>query len=131
MPRRMTLSGSMRRISRPSNTMLPLCGSMTPQIVFSTVVLPAPLAPRIVTTPPCGTSKDTPRMATIGPYQVSTLATVRIGSGMARSASEIGANHLGMALDLPRSAESERTTVVQRQDPVRNGRNEFHVVLDH
>ena len=66
-PSRITLSGSMRWISRPSKTTLPFCGSMTPQMVFRTVVLPAPLAPRIVTMPPCGTSNETPRMAMIGP----------------------------------------------------------------
>ena len=46
---------------------LPFCGSITPEMVFSTVVFPAPLAPRIVTMSPCGTSKDTPRIAMIGP----------------------------------------------------------------
>jgi hypothetical protein len=57
----------MPRISRPSNSTLPFCGSMTPLTVFSTVVLPAPLAPRMVTMPPFGTSKETPRIARIGP----------------------------------------------------------------
>src|SRR6516164_2147154 len=131
MPRRVTLSGSMRPISRPSKTTLPFCGSMTPQIVFSAVVLPAPLAPRMATTPPRGTSKETPRMAAIGPYQVSTLLTRRIGSAMARSAPEIGADHLGMGHDLARRAGGYRTAVVQRQDSVRHGRDQFHVVLDH
>ena len=67
MPSRITLSGSMRWISRPSNTTLPFCGSMTPHTVLSTVVLPAPLAPRMVTMPPFGTSNETPRIAMIGP----------------------------------------------------------------
>ena len=67
MPSRITLSGSMRWISRPSKTTLPFCGSMTPQTVLSTVVLPAPLAPRMVTMLPCGTSNLTPRIAMIGP----------------------------------------------------------------
>ena len=67
MPSRMTLSGSMRWISRPSKVTDPFCGSMTPQAVLSTVVLPAPLAPRMVTMLPVGTSNETPRMAMIGP----------------------------------------------------------------
>src|ERR1700737_2691532 len=131
MPRRATLSGSMRRISRPSKITLPFCGSITPQIVFSAVVLPAPLAPRMATMPPRGTSKETPRMAAIGPYQVSTLLTLRIVSGMARSASEIGAYHLGMGLHLVRCAGGYRLAVVQRQHPVRHRGDQFHVVLDH
>ena len=40
---------------------------MTPHTVFSTVVLPAPLAPRMVTMLPLGTSNETPRIAMIGP----------------------------------------------------------------
>ena len=67
MPSRMTLSGSRLRISRPSNSTLPFCGSMTPLTVFSTVVLPAPLAPRMVTMLPSATSNETPRIAMIGP----------------------------------------------------------------
>ena len=54
-------------ISRPSNVTVPFCGFITPDTVLSTVVFPAPLAPRTVTMPPRGTSKLTPRMAMIGP----------------------------------------------------------------
>ncbi len=41
--------------------------SITPEIVFINVVLPAPFAPRIDTIRPGCTSKDTPRIAMIGP----------------------------------------------------------------
>ena len=54
-------------ISRPSKVTVPFWGSMTPETVLSTVVLPAPLAPRMVTMAPRFTSKLTPRMAMIGP----------------------------------------------------------------
>jgi hypothetical protein len=40
---------------------------MTPEMVFRMVVLPAPLAPRMVTMPPSGTLKLTPRKAMTGP----------------------------------------------------------------
>ena len=40
---------------------------MTPEIVLRIVVLPAPLAPRMVTMAPAGTLKLTPRIAMIGP----------------------------------------------------------------
>ncbi len=66
-PRRTTRSGSIPWISRPSKTTVPFCGSITPDTVFSTVVFPAPLAPRIVTMVPLSTEKLTPRMAMIGP----------------------------------------------------------------
>jgi len=54
-------------ISRPAKLTVPFCGSMTPETVLRIVLLPAPLAPRIVTTVPSGTVKLMPRMAMIGP----------------------------------------------------------------
>ena len=46
---------------------VPFCGSITPDTVLRMVVFPAPLAPRMVTMDPRGTSKLTPRMAMTGP----------------------------------------------------------------
>ena len=57
----------MRWISRPSKTTVPFCGSITPDTVLRIVVLPAPLAPRMVTIALDGTAKLTPRIARIGP----------------------------------------------------------------
>jgi hypothetical protein len=54
-------------ISRPANVTVPFCGSITPDTVLRMVVLPAPLAPRMVTMAPSGTAKLTPRMAMMGP----------------------------------------------------------------
>ena len=67
MPSRVTLSGSMPWISRPANVTVPFWGSITPETVLRIVLLPAPLAPRIVTIERSGTAKLTPRMAMIGP----------------------------------------------------------------
>ena len=67
MPSRTILSASMRWIGLPRNSIEPFCGSSTPEMVFSIVVLPAPLAPSTVTILPRGTSRLTPRMAMIGP----------------------------------------------------------------
>ena len=57
----------MRWIGLPMNSIEPFCGSRMPEIVFSTVVLPAPLAPKSVTMRPRGTSSEMPRIAMIGP----------------------------------------------------------------
>jgi hypothetical protein len=46
MPSRITLSGSMRWISRPSNTTLPFCGSITPDTVLSTGRLAGAVGPQ-------------------------------------------------------------------------------------
>jgi hypothetical protein len=66
-PRRITLSGSRPWIGVPSKITVPFWGSITPDTVRRIVVLPAPLAPRMVTMEPRGTAKLTPRMAMIGP----------------------------------------------------------------
>ena len=58
-PRRATRSGSSPWMGRPSSVTLPFCGSMTPETVLRMVVLPAPLAPKIVTMAPAGTVKLT------------------------------------------------------------------------
>ena len=60
-------SGSRPVTASPSNETLPFCGTMAPEMVFNTVVLPAPLAPRIVTTEPASTCIETPRIAMMGP----------------------------------------------------------------
>ncbi len=67
MPWRATQSGSRPLMGRPAKATLPFCGSSAPHTERSTVVLPAPLAPRMVTICPSLTSKLTPRMAVIGP----------------------------------------------------------------
>ena len=52
---------------RPMNSMVPFSGSMMEDRVFKMVVLPAPLAPRMVTTAPSSMSKETPLIAMMGP----------------------------------------------------------------
>ena len=60
-------SGSMPWIGLPSSSIVPFCGSSTPEMVLRMVVLPAPLAPSTVTISPCGTSRLTPRTAMMRP----------------------------------------------------------------
>ena len=67
MPRRTIQAGSFLWIASPWNRIEPFCGSMMPEMVLSTVVLPAPLAPSTVTIAPLLTASDTPRIAFTGP----------------------------------------------------------------
>ena len=67
MPCRATQSGSRPVTLRPAKEIVPFCASMAPHTDFSTVVLPAPLAPSNVTMRPRGTSSEMPRIAMIGP----------------------------------------------------------------
>ena len=66
MPRRTILSGSMPLMRSPSNTISPRVTSpssvlSSPEIAFSVVDLPAPLAPSSATMAPFGTSRLKPR----------------------------------------------------------------------
>ena len=54
-------------MSSPANSIVPLRGSMIPEIVFRIVVLPAPFEPSTVPMRPRATSRLTPRIARIGP----------------------------------------------------------------
>ena len=67
-PARTTAAESRPRIGWPSNVMLPpetrpSSESITPEMAFSVVLLPAPLAPSRATQPRCGTCIDTPLSA--------------------------------------------------------------------
>ena len=66
MPRRTILSGSMPSMRSPSNMISPRVTSPSsvlsrPEIAFSVVDLPAPLAPSSATIAPLGTSRLRPR----------------------------------------------------------------------
>ena len=50
---------------RPLTTISPSLGGRMPAIARMMVDLPAPFAPMMPSTEPCGTSKDTPRTAWI------------------------------------------------------------------
>ncbi len=62
--------------------MLPLRGSMIPEMVLRIVVLPAPLEPSTVAISPRLTFRLTPRMALIGPYADSTFSSLSTGSSV-------------------------------------------------
>ena len=66
-PRRTIQAGSLPWIASPRYRTEPFCGSRMPDMVLSTVVLPAPFAPNTVTMDPRGTASDTPRIAFTGP----------------------------------------------------------------
>jgi hypothetical protein len=60
-------AGSWAVMFCPLNSMLPLRGSMMPEMVLRMVVLPAPLEPSTVAISPARTLRLTPRMALMGP----------------------------------------------------------------
>ena len=66
-PARTISSGARRVTSRPSKRMLPDDGRISPLIVRSVVVLPAPFAPISVTISPSSTVSDTSCSAVMRP----------------------------------------------------------------
>ena len=67
MPAALIFSGASRVMSFPWKVILPLRLRTIPEIVWRRVLLPAPLAPRTVTTIPLGTVSDTPWRASMDP----------------------------------------------------------------
>jgi hypothetical protein len=69
------------------------------------VVLPAPLLPSTVTISPRCTARLTPRIALIGPYALSTLASRRIASPCARAygGAPAAGSDIGVVLMRPRA----------------------------
>src|SRR6185437_14686570 len=59
------------------------------------------------------------------------LLTLRIGSDISGSASEIRADDLRMALNLLRRTGCKWSAIIERENAVRHSRDELHVVLDH
>jgi hypothetical protein len=66
MPAATTRSGGSRSMRVPSKRISPDVSRARPEMARRVVVLPAPLAPMMVTMPPSGTSSETPlRAATL------------------------------------------------------------------
>ena len=63
MPRLTTSNAGAPPIASPSNTMSPRRGAIMPAMLFSSVLLPAPLAPITATTSPALTLSETPNSA--------------------------------------------------------------------
>ena len=67
MPSSVRLWAATDLMSRPSNNTWPSATGRTPLMVFSVVVLPAPLAPMSVTISPAATVKEMPFSASTLP----------------------------------------------------------------
>src|SRR5262249_25195527 len=123
-PRRRISWAASPWISRPSKRMRPAAARTSPEMVRSVVVFPAPLAPSRHTNSPAPTVSVTPWSAAIRPYRASTPSSVSTGPR-----SEIGPDHLGVALDLLGGAVRDEPTVVQDEHVVGDAHDQPHVVL--
>src|ERR1700749_2858726 len=100
------------RLSR--HTAPPSSGN-SPTIAFISVVLPAPLRPRIATPPRHGTLRLTSNRTWLRPYPASRLLISRyLSSGTA----EINLLDLGAGLDFLNRAAIEHAALIQHRKPV-------------
>src|SRR4051794_522429 len=113
--------------------MRPLRGRTNPLTLRSSVVLPAPLAPRTAVMVAASTSSDTPSRARTAPYVVTTSSICSIAdlSGLRVDLlAEVGLQHLRVVANLVRSAGRDAAAEVEHDDPVTDLHDEIHVVLD-
>src|SRR5215218_859100 len=89
---------AMPSILLPSNDTVPARGRSAPAIDFSSVDLPAPLAPPTQTISPIATSSETSEIATSPLYAVVTSRTDSM------TISQIGLDHARVAHDVLRRA---------------------------
>jgi hypothetical protein len=105
-----------------------------PHTARSVVVLPAPLAPRIVVMPPSSTSKLMPCSTFVQPYWASRSFTSSSAISGHRGAglvgAQIGADDVGVALHLGRRALGDLAAEVEHHDLVGDLHHQSHVVLD-
>src|SRR5687768_10672894 len=99
MPRRTMFSVVLPSIRWPSKRTSPEVLTMA-QTARSVVVLPAPLAPRMVVMPPASTAKRSPWSTLVLPYCAWRSAASRIAGTGSVLAAEIRADDLGIALHL-------------------------------
>ena len=129
-------------MSWPSSMIAPVRACGLPQIVISSVDLPAPLAPMRVTISPCGhvevDARAAPgccrRRSRTSSDQHQHAPRRRIGATRAaarpRRLAEIGADHGRIAADLGRRAVGDLAAIVEHDDVVGDAHDHAHVVLD-
>src|SRR5919106_4848751 len=98
-----------------------------PQMVRSSVVLPAPLEPMTATASPSPTRRLTSCTTVLSPYPASRLSTLSIAAG---STSEIRLDHLGVGHHLRRGSQRQLLSEVEHEDPVGERGDGLHHVFD-
>src|SRR4030095_15523509 len=116
--------GATEARSCPSRRALPDLIGKRPASASMSVVLPAPLGPTTVTSSRSPTCSDTSQTATASPWATSRRSISSIGL------SQIRADDVGIAHDLPRETLGDDLTAVQDDDTVGQVEHRPHDVLD-
>src|SRR5262245_48644109 len=128
MPSRTISSVALPSIRWPSKCTSPVVFTI-PHTARRVVVLPAPLAPRIVVIPPDSTEKERPWSTRVQPYWAWRSRASR-SAGMLGLGAEVGLDHLGVLLDLSGRAFGDLAAEIEHDDAVGHLHDEAHVVLD-
>src|SRR4029078_9452001 len=115
-PRSRIFLGEAWVISSPSNFTLPPAGRTPPEIAFSVVFFPAPLAPIRLTSSPFRTSSASPRTAATLPERHSRFSP----DNSPVSFAEGRLDPLRIALDLGGRAVGDDASLRQAHHPVRD-----------
>src|ERR1700687_577956 len=99
---------------RPLRAIEPLCGLTKPLIAHRSVVLPAPLAPRIATNCPSLTFRLTSISAVMAPYWTVTPDS----SSTLRYLSKIGQQHLRILEHVDRFSLGDDTANIEHDDTI-------------
>src|SRR5450759_5221976 len=125
-PRPTISAGSSALITPPSNVTVPAVGLTSPEMVRNSVVLPAPLAPIMVTTSLAPTSIETPCRIIVRPYPATTSETLSIDEFL----SKIGFDDATVANHRGRVALGNHLAGIDHHDAIRQIHDGLHVVLD-
>src|SRR3990172_4518471 len=129
-PLRTPWSGGRPSIRSSSRRMRPCRGRSSPRTVFRVVVLPAPLAPIMVTISPRSTRREIPLRAWMFPYAAWTASSLSIRVLHDPALPEIRLDHSGILLHVGRRALGDLYAVVQDRHPIRDPHHHLHPVLD-
>src|ERR1019366_6076359 len=132
MPRATTLSALSPTISSPLKRMLPWRTLHRPEMVLSSVVLPAPFAPMTAMISPARISALMPCNISVFPYPDTICSMASSGSDelMLIGGAKIGLLHLGVIAHFGRRSLEQQPATMQHDDMVRERHDQVHVVLD-
>src|SRR5512138_366418 len=126
-PRPTIAYGGRWSIPWPRNRIDPRLGRSIPEIVLIVVLLPAALAPTRATISPSSTATDIPWSTRTSPYATSMPLT----SSKEVLLSQVGVHHPLVRRHLFRAALGDLLAVVEHEDPLGDGHDGRHDVLDH
>src|SRR3984957_9005977 len=127
MPRRKRSAADSASIGSPSSRMVPVSVRRSPEIDFTNVDFPAPLAPNNVTISPRSSARSTLCKTRLCPYPTETDLSSRSGMVLA---SQIRLDHAAVLLNLARRSRGYDGARIHHDDMIGHIHHQRHIVLD-